>query len=661
MGEPVGAGTRINKRYVLEASIGEGTFGEVWKASDGNLPGVVVAVKLLKREFLDRQDAVDRFNRESLALAALEHPNVVRVLERGEWDGGWYFVMELVKGESLEAWLKAHTEAGTLPALDEVREIFDQICAGVEAVHDVRAPDPIVHRDLKPANIMVARVRKGSRATKVLDFGLARLGAHQRTKSGFQDGTLTYMSPEQGTGEASEVGPWSDVFSLGVILVEMLSLQQLVGGKRLWWAVAMVTQVDLEKHLQGVRSDVPAAVVEVAAKALAGAVPERFADAGAMREALKGAWASSPAPTTTSLPPSPQIQPARNSVPAPEPQPRATAAARTDYLTELTQKINAPLREPATPPNQLAPAVKTGTLANPKLRYIALGAVGILGVVGTALGGAFNPKPNLPTLVIPNGSTSTPVPSASVIPSVVPSAPTSALPPGGCPDGMVSIARGTFQMGSKAGEGDTDEQPQHPETVEAFCLDETEVTVAAYRACVYKGKSKFLTPATGGYCNWGVANREDHPINCVDWEQAKAYCEAESKRLPTEKEWEYAARGVELRTYPWGSLPRPSNQICWDGDGSDLGRGNRFATCKVGAYKRGDTPLGVHDMAGNVSEWTADLYCPYEAANCAEAARVIRGGGWFTGTTANMRGAVRFRVAPSLRDDYLGFRCARAN
>jgi formylglycine-generating enzyme required for sulfatase activity len=228
--------------------------------------------------------------------------------------------------------------------------------------------------------------------------------------------------------------------------------------------------------------------------------------------------------------------------------------------------------------------------------------------------------------------------------------------------GMVSVPGGTFWMGSPDGEGDADEHPRHQATVAAFQMDRTEVTVAAYKACVDARGAACSTPDLhkGTYCNWGRADRSGHPINCVDWNQTTAYCAWAGKRLPTETEWEYAARGTDARKYPWGSAA-PSNQLCWDGDGSALGKGNRQSTCAVGSYPAGRSPFGLEDMAGNVWEWTSSPMCPYPRKSCASSSRIIRGGSWSVDVPANVRGAHRNVTEPHLGSYLLGFRCARSN
>ncbi len=238
-----------------------------------------------------------------------------------------------------------------------------------------------------------------------------------------------------------------------------------------------------------------------------------------------------------------------------------------------------------------------------------------------------------------------------------------------CPDGMVLIRAGTFQMGSPADEGDTDEHPQHRVTLDAFCTDLTEVTVAQYRGCVTEERSGVKCEAAGGgsLCNGDHKDRDAHPINCVDWNQAETYCRWAGRQLPTEAQWEYAARGTDGRTYPWGNKP-PSNQLSWDGPGSDRGQGKRDGTSPVGTYPGGASPFGLLDMAGNVYEWTADAYQNYDAGaqtNPKKASadtnspRVLRGGSWGGRWPSGVRAVSRSRIGASVRYGSVGFRCAR--
>ena len=203
-----------------------------------------------------------------------------------------------------------------------------------------------------------------------------------------------------------------------------------------------------------------------------------------------------------------------------------------------------------------------------------------------------------------------------------------------CPTGMLPVPPGTFRMGdafnsSKAGQV----------TVAGFCMDTTEVTTAAYAACVKSGKCRVAS--TGGDCNAGVAGRDNHPINCVDWHDAKSYCRAQGRWLPTEEEWEYAARGTDGRIFPWGNA-EPAGQLCWKSS----------STCAVASFPAGNSPFGLSDMSGNVWEWTSSTY------SATNAARVGRGGRWLFVDPLFVRSAFRFGNVPSYLRVFLGFRCA---
>jgi eukaryotic-like serine/threonine-protein kinase len=201
-----------------------------------------------------------------------------------------------------------------------------------------------------------------------------------------------------------------------------------------------------------------------------------------------------------------------------------------------------------------------------------------------------------------------------------------------------------------------DEKPGRQVSLDAYSIDKYEVTVAEYGQCVEAGKCSSAGLTGSRFCNWGQKKRTDHPINCVDWSQASAYCEWAGKRLPTEAEWEKAARGTDGRIYPWG------NQ--WDAAKANIGSPGTVA---VGSYPAGVSPYEVHDMAGNVWEWVQDWYDgtyyrggsvrnPQGPSSGKE--RVVRGGSWVDNPWG-VRVADRYWFTPGYRVDYIGFRCAR--
>jgi formylglycine-generating enzyme required for sulfatase activity len=217
---------------------------------------------------------------------------------------------------------------------------------------------------------------------------------------------------------------------------------------------------------------------------------------------------------------------------------------------------------------------------------------------------------------------------------------------------MAEIPGGSFMMGSN--EGEANELPAHGSRVGPLCLDLTEVTVAAYAAC-----PSCRRPDVGSLCNAPGQGKDDHPQNCVSWDDAVAYCAAAGKHLPTEAEWEFAARGGRRAfRWPWGTRSPTEESACWNRwEPDDRG------TCAVGSFPEG--AFGLKDMAGNVWEWVADWYGPFEPVPGGApqkpgkgAGRVLRGGGWSSASPANLRGTSRAGTWPTNRDDYLGFRCA---
>ena len=214
---------------------------------------------------------------------------------------------------------------------------------------------------------------------------------------------------------------------------------------------------------------------------------------------------------------------------------------------------------------------------------------------------------------------------------------------------MVFVSAGEFFMGcneERDTECDKDEKPGRMVNVPAFFIDKTEVTVVDYRRCVKAGRCSDSGLSAYDSCNWGKENRDNHPINCTVWNQAKAFCQWKGKRLPTEAEWERAARGKDGRKYPWG------NQ--WEAKTANtVGVEDGFVeTAPVGSYLAGASPYGALDMAGNVWEWTADWY------DEKKKGRSARGGSWFE-EPHFARTSNRDWLDPNDSNDYLGFRCAK--
>jgi formylglycine-generating enzyme required for sulfatase activity len=196
---------------------------------------------------------------------------------------------------------------------------------------------------------------------------------------------------------------------------------------------------------------------------------------------------------------------------------------------------------------------------------------------------------------------------------------------GRCPSGMAPVGGGAFRMGERG----------TIVGVHAFCLDITEVTSEAYEQCVQRRQCSDEGLQCGAAATYGVATKRDHPINCVTWGQADKYCRAQGKRLPKEEEWEWAARGQDQGfDFPWGNSSA-EGKVCWSG-----GTREREGTCRVGEFVAGDTAGGIHDLAGNVWEWTASPY------NQRDASRVNKGGGWISNRKMDLAVSNRYADEP---------------
>src|SRR5918993_1799597 len=202
-------GELISERYRLDEKIGSGGMSSVYRAFDPMLERWV-AIKLMHRDISNDPDQLERFRREARAVAQLNHPHVVTVIDAGEDEGNPYIVFEYVEGETLKDRIK---RCGRLPVAEAVAYAIE-ISRALSAAHKQR----LVHRDVKPQNVLI----DGEGRAKVTDFGIARsLEAHGLTATGRVLGTTDYVSPEQALGH--EVTPQSDIYSLGVVLYEMLT------------------------------------------------------------------------------------------------------------------------------------------------------------------------------------------------------------------------------------------------------------------------------------------------------------------------------------------------------------------------------------------------------------------------------------------------------
>jgi tetratricopeptide (TPR) repeat protein len=263
-------GQKVGK-YLIVAKIGSGAMGDVYRAHDRTL-NRDVAVKTMAELYASDDQLVQRFQREAQSAAALNHPNVVTVFDFGSEQGKFYLAMELLDGADLKELIAARS----LNDLWDKLDVMEQIAEGLAYAHK----QGVIHRDLKPANI---RILPNGRV-KIMDFGLARIGTSEMTRTGMVMGTPNYMSPEQVRGTKADAR--SDIFSLGSVFYELLS------GKKAFNADSMHTILYkvLEEEPDPVRNWVPGLpgpFVAFVERCLAKDPANRYQDAGEMRDALR--------------------------------------------------------------------------------------------------------------------------------------------------------------------------------------------------------------------------------------------------------------------------------------------------------------------------------------------------------------------------------------
>src|SRR5579859_4353710 len=287
----------LHDRYELLEVLGQGTYGTVWRAADRHIHQHVVAVKVLNETHAATESALQRFEAEAAALAALRHPNIVDILDFGRDERGVPFlVMEYLAGRPLRSLVeRRHGLLPSRPSLSASFELFLEIASAIGAAHRLPEADggPIVHRDVKPENVIVVEA-DGRWSARVIDFGVARLGdAPNETQTGEMVGSSWYMSPEQALGNQSKVGPASDVFALGVLLVELVTAERAPrGASRAWWQVVLEQGAPTARELGRLQNHVPERVWAVVSRALERQPSDRFADGWVFRDALAAALAA---------------------------------------------------------------------------------------------------------------------------------------------------------------------------------------------------------------------------------------------------------------------------------------------------------------------------------------------------------------------------------
>ena len=267
------SGQTVDGRYRVIERIGSGGMADVWAAEDLQL-GRRIALKVLHDNFARDTEFVERFRREAESAAGLQHPNVVGVFDRGDADDTYYIAMELIEGSSLRDLIRRGLSVG------EAVEVARQILAAAGYAHQ----RGIVHRDLKPLNVLIDR----SGRVRVTDFGIARAGTSDITRTGSVMGTAQYISPEQAQGH--EITSASDIYSIGIVLYEMLTGRVPFDGENPV-AIAMKHVSSVPAPPSQLNPEVSPALDAVVLRALAKDPRNRYASAEEMSAALDAAEA----------------------------------------------------------------------------------------------------------------------------------------------------------------------------------------------------------------------------------------------------------------------------------------------------------------------------------------------------------------------------------
>ncbi len=645
-------GRTVDEKVRVDGCIGEGGFAVVYRGFHlaFEQPVALKCLKVPSHFDSDAQAAfLAKFREEGKMLFRLsQHASIVRVFDLGDVETGRgdripYLVLEWLDGEDLDAFLKRRNEQ-SLPALTE-KEALNLLRPAVDAIALAHRLG-IAHRDLKPSNLLLANTVQGQ-LMKVLDFGIAKAMQEgettaqrsTRTSSGFHAFSPQYGAPEQFRSKRfGATGPWTDVHAIGLILTEIvLGRPAMVGEEHGDFYELAVSESRPSPRSLGAR--VSDAFEALCRRCLARESSDRFQDAEALLAAMDAVEMG--------------VRDWIQSAPA-LPIPEAVASANADT-------VSASAITPAVEPGPSA-AVAWGSApsvgpARSRSRWLLAGGGALLVALaaGASAFGWYLPARHQAQREQAIGA-------------------------------MQPVAGGGFRMG--ADDAAPDQRPSHDVSVAAFALDTTEVTVEAFRLCVQAGNCQPTATVHlasepddqvkwNSYCNWDKPDRERHPMNCVDWNQAQAFCAWAGKRLPTEQEWEYVARGgEEQRAFPWGDdKPAPARLNACDAACARLGLTNGWkwkpmhdaedgwpSTAPVGSFAEGRGRWGHLDLAGNVWEWTSSPFCTYGAKgadSCSKVNMAARGGGWSSRYAGIFRGSFRTKFPREYRAQDVGFRCAR--
>ncbi len=657
------AGMRLGD-FELLRELGQGAMGIVFLAKQISLQRLV-ALKILPPQIVLTARQVERFRREAKSAARLRHPGIVPIYAVGEEEGVRFFAMEYVAGRTLHEELSALRRARSRgeppgandklgsragrPYVEQAAAIAAQLADALDHAHR----HGVIHRDVKPQNILIGE----DDLPMLVDFGLAKdLDEQSISQAGDIAGTPYYMSPEQATAAREKIDRRSDVFSLGVVLYEMLSLKRPFEGKTSHEVFQRIATFD-PPLLESCNPRVPRELAIICRKALEKRRDDRYATAADMAADLRRFLAGEP---ILARPPSTFETALRWS--------RRHRVLSASIAVAILASLGG-----ATLASVYATRARRAELPTIAVRAAAPGARvsarridPIDGVLGERQELGMTPldpvalDPGIWRVIVDDGRgafaelwrTLEIGDALELDPRLVPTESTR--------EGMLRVPAGDFVFGDDSNHLSFPRSIRHTEEV---WIDRCEVSNREYRAFVLATKHREPAYWIGGY----DAKWDDLPVVGVTFDDARDYAEWAGKRLPTEFEWEHAARGTDGRLYPWGN------------DASQIAQRARFDHLEsvhdprarleqylahaesVDSRPEGASPYGHLHMLDNVMEFSESTLLEKPGTEIVARFHVpIVMGGSFTEKPGDWTFAFRADLHPGDVEHFIGFRCAKS-
>jgi len=600
--------------YRIVRSLGRGGFGSVWEAERQD--GSKVAMKILNPQVLQNEKVVKKFFHEAMILAKLDHPNICKLLDFFPDGDNYAIVMEYIQGVELKELLSQYK--GPLP-FDQAFKLARQVLAAFQYADE----NGILHRDIKPGNIMIDH----NGDAKIMDFGIATMSTVASQDTAASMLSISYVPPER-FDKSKPIDARSDIYSLALVFYEMFA------GRRAFGATD--TSEIMFCHLNEMpeppntfASGLPQEISQAISKGLEKNPDDRFQNFRAFLQAL-------------------------------EIDQQTFDDATVIYDDETL------LVPPATDQEAKAPksaVERKGKKSSPALVLVLLAVLAIGGGIGGYLmlkGGPTEPGVSATAPAGIKAGTEKSKAFREIKHALDESV-------------MVHIPAGEFIMGSDRFSA---EEPIQSIYLDDYYMDKYPVSNKQFRnfveatGYVTDAEKEGLGMVRIGRrwkkiegASWrkpdgltSIDGQDDHPVSQVSYNDAAKYCEWAQKGLPTEAQWEKAARGPEGNEYPWGNSEPNDTMANFD---NIVG-----STTAVGSYDKGQSFYGLHDMAGNVYQWCQDWYATgtrqpkNPAGPDTGKERVIKGGSFIEGIES-IRSANRDRYEPNYSSFLFGFRCAK--